>query len=118
MRIELDAFSGRPNPIWQLTPEQSTELATLLRSLSPDPAAQKDFDGLGYRGFLVELPSGAFGPFKRLRVYRGKVFATEANRVEVFNDPQHLIESRLLVTARSHVEEGALEYVRKEIALP
>jgi hypothetical protein len=116
--IELDAYSGRPNPRWELTLQQSTDLVTLLRTLSAEPGAQKESEGLGYRGFLVELPNGAFGAFKQLRVYRGKVFATGANRSEVFNDPKRLIESRLLATGRSHVEEGAMEYVRKEIALP
>ncbi len=52
MQVELDVFSGRPNPTWPLTAEEQQELIAQvdrLASVTPGhaPAA------LGYRGFIV-----------------------------------------------------------------
>lgn len=56
--VELDVFSGRPNPVWALTTEEST---ALMKQLSALPLADKNkkvmHDGLGYRGFILSLSS-------------------------------------------------------------
>ena len=53
-RVELDIFSGRPNPVWHLGVADSFDLLDQIKSsktslLSPSLAESK----LGYRGFLV-----------------------------------------------------------------
>lgn len=58
MTVELDVFSGRPNPQWVLTDDERQRVEELLRGLpegtDPGPGATT---GLGYRGFvLVEGP--------------------------------------------------------------
>src|SRR5579863_3126999 len=53
--ITLDVFSGRPNPVWQLTEQQDSELGEKLSSAGT-PTAQRPsgvFGGLGYRGFVI-----------------------------------------------------------------
>ncbi|MBF6213693.1 hypothetical protein IU433_28400 [Nocardia puris] len=50
--VELDLFSGRPNPAWTLTAPQARELARLLDDLPPTDR-RADPPGLGYRGFAV-----------------------------------------------------------------
>lgn len=66
--IELDVFSGRPNPRWPLQADEARELLALLADL---PAASPPVLGeLGYRGFLVHHA----GP-SPLRVAAGRVEA-------------------------------------------
>jgi len=50
--VELDVFSGEPNPSWVLNPGQAHEAESRLRDL---PAGQggRPEGKLGYRGFLV-----------------------------------------------------------------
>ena len=52
--VELDIFSGRPNPRWTLTATEEAELLTRLLDRSVPIAPMTITDGkLGYRGFLV-----------------------------------------------------------------
>jgi hypothetical protein len=51
--VELDVFSGRPNPRWQLTAEQINQLEdrlTGLREITPVEIPNQ----LGYRGFRIQ----------------------------------------------------------------
>lgn len=54
LRIELDIFSGRPNPSWILSPKEERELVDRVKAdpslMLPVTAAT---GGLGYRGYIV-----------------------------------------------------------------
>lgn len=50
--VELDVFSGRPNPEWQLTGEEAAELRRRLSDLPPADVKPPP-PRLGYRGFNV-----------------------------------------------------------------
>lgn len=56
LTINLDIFSGRPNPKWQLSKE---EVKQLVDRVTADPSLLLPFDadtgGLGYRGFIIEV---------------------------------------------------------------
>lgn len=75
MTVEIDVFSGRPNPRWTLTQQQTTHVEQLLRDLpsTSGPAAS----GLGFRGFILSEGD------RRIRVGSGLVhFENEtSNRV-------------------------------------
>lgn len=58
MHIELDIFSGRPNPSWELTPAESASFLQQLRALPRAGAGQPE-EGLGYRGLIVTGTAGA-----------------------------------------------------------
>jgi hypothetical protein len=53
--VELDAFSGRPNPRWQLSDTEAVELRRRLSDLPVAAGATLPDAGLGYRGFVVEM---------------------------------------------------------------
>ncbi len=53
MRVTLNVFSGRPNPIWSLPPQKSAELVERLSVAGP-PVAPHQPPTLGFRGFTVE----------------------------------------------------------------
>lgn len=79
MKVELDVFSGRPNPSWTLSPEEADELARRLedlRSLDQVPVEP----GLGYRGFLLSSPG------REIRVYQGGVTVTEGGTTRRYAD--------------------------------
>jgi|SRR5215203_980410 len=52
--VEVDLFSGRPNPSWSLTPEEAAHLVEIVDEL--EPAAAREAPGwLGYRGIRFRL---------------------------------------------------------------
>jgi len=53
MLVELDVFSGRPNPRWQLSDAEAARLVELIATLDPAAAAPPAPPGLGYRGFRI-----------------------------------------------------------------
>ncbi len=54
--VELDIYSGRPNPSWEMDAKQTAHLLKQLAKLSTLPKAVLDMqDGLGYRGFNIKI---------------------------------------------------------------
>jgi hypothetical protein len=58
--VELDIFSGRPNPRWSLEPAEERELLTRVLDRAVPVAGVNETDGyLGYRGFVVRASGSA-----------------------------------------------------------
>jgi hypothetical protein len=51
--VELDLFSGRPNPTWELDDRSAQQLEPLIEGLPPTHVPASEPPGLGYRGFRV-----------------------------------------------------------------
>lgn len=84
MLVELDIFSGRENPRWQLDGAEAARVRELIDALAPPPAAAPPVPpALGYRGFRID---GA------TTVYRGFVRTPQ----RLLADPQHRLERLLL----------------------
>ncbi|NGZ10877.1 MAG: hypothetical protein CV088_16070 [Nitrospira sp. LK70] len=115
MEVELDVFSGRPNPRWQLSPEQARDFLRNLKSLVPAAASWPYAEKLGYRGLIVRPNGDLFNGFEEVRLYRGTVVAKRAAHVEGFSDPQRTLELQFLQTARGKVEESILRYIETEL---
>jgi hypothetical protein len=82
MLIEVDIFSGVPNPAWVLNATDSLKLHRLQDSLKACRAEPPTLPGLGYRGFCYgEMP-------RRFRAYRGYIQSAEVLLV----DPELSIE--------------------------
>src|SRR5215469_15004259 len=57
--VEVDLFSGLPNPVWALSAAQVSDLLEIWNGLEPaGDAASEPFPRLGYRGFTVAAPHG------------------------------------------------------------
>lgn len=69
LSIELDIYSGRPNPTWILPKNEEKVLVERLvadtKLMLPLTA---DTGGLGYRGFIVTALSEDAGPFNKARL--------------------------------------------------
>lgn len=60
IEIELDIFSGRPNPVWSLDGAQEQELLGRLEAeRASNPGQRGAPDRLGYRGYLLRPQSQA-----------------------------------------------------------
>ncbi|QSQ20887.1 hypothetical protein JY651_37545 [Pyxidicoccus parkwayensis] len=105
VKVELDIFSGRPNPQWTLSKKDARQLAERVRA---DPSLLLPMDaetgGLGYRGFIITtedlgdgdewrragLPSrvrlgGAFQP-GAIEASRSLLYTAESARLDL-KDP-------------------------------
>lgn len=100
MLVELDVFSGRPNPCWELDDTHSRELRQLQDRLQGSVLTHAEPSGLGYRGFWYSDATG------RVRAYRGFVLTARA----VFADPYFTIERYLI----AHIPEE-FDALRKRI---
>ena len=100
MHVELDTYSGRPNPTWTLNAPQAEHLIRRLRALQRSlPTAPPP--GLGYRGFIIRDGS------EQWRVYEGHIEWSDGARTRVFLDADG-IEDHLKSQARTHGYGGAL----------
>jgi hypothetical protein len=111
MRVELDAFSGRENPTWELSDEQTKEFVTTFESLGADDTGKSLNDGLGYRGFKVT----GFRGYHELTVWKGVVHAVRAGKTFRWQDKSRSLERFLLKTSRTHIDEPVYKYVASEI---
>lgn len=97
--VELDLFSGRPNPRVVLSGEEAKELLRRLEALPRAPLAEfPDRPGLGYRG--IRLRGGSIAPAV---IYGGLVRQQGAG---ARTDPGRTLERWLLQTLDERLEPG------------
>jgi hypothetical protein len=78
-RIEIDVFSGRPNPSVQLTPQESQQLESRLADLPPSNTPEP-LSRLGYRGFIVH--DGG----RRIEIGSGRIVVWQGEQRTVYED--------------------------------
>lgn len=114
MQVEIDLFSGRPNPVWELTAAEVPALRARLEALPAGaPAALPD--RLGYRGLRAgpleaqpapEEPAAA-NPIIALEAGGGVIKATRRDGTAVhLRDTGRSVECWLLRVAQGRVEES------------
>lgn len=71
LEVELDIFSGMPNPTWLLSDAQERELVERASAypdqLSPEATDDEQFS-LGYRGLLVRMVKSSDDAWSRARL--------------------------------------------------
>jgi len=98
MKAILDVFSGRPNPSWELTPQDAKELARRLTGLAPanrTPSA----GGLGFRGFTVANPDKMGSLPVQISVFNGVIGLSENGQITYYSDTND-VEDWLISLAR------------------
>jgi len=110
MIVELDIFSGQPNPTWELSAEQQRELERRVTALVRQKVPARIFDGLGYRGMIVRERGN---PNPSLRVGSGSLVRGDT----VYEDPGRAFEAWLVGTGKGKIDErligAALESMGK-----
>ena len=94
MEVELDAFSGRPNPRWETTSPLQEKLDSLSEKTKPAPEP-----GLGYRGFIIHQGD------KSVRVFSSRVTMERDGKSQTYRDTAGL-EAELAKQARQHGYAG------------
>ena len=113
MHVELDIFSGRPNPGWEVAGPQREEFLEALRSLPESTARPPLNDGLGYRGFVVThlVTEEA----DKAIAYQGHVTVQARGRTRVLADAGRSMERWLLETGSEHLDQSLHAMVLQEI---
>ena len=92
--VELDVFSGRPNPGWSLAAEEAEDLFERIKRLTPDGGGESPAR-LGYRGFIVYRT--ITGPPQRwLHVGRGVVTIAEHNQMRDTEGIEELLRQQAI----------------------
>ena len=94
MEVELDVFSGRPNPSWSLSPTEEEELVRRLSGLPPTDSVPTSVD-LGFRGFRILEPG------RELRVFGGTITIRDNAGTRALADTSGM-EDWLADQARDH----------------
>jgi hypothetical protein len=80
--IELDVFSGRPNPRWELDEPSARRLVEIHRQLDASVRASAEPPGLGYRGFRYILDDVAWRAWNATVLGGGRSLADPDRSVE------------------------------------
>jgi hypothetical protein len=110
--VELDVFSGRPNPTWTLTGPEAEILERRLAAL-PRTAPCEVSGRLGYRGLVARLKLGA-GRWV-VRVQAGCVQIDEGEALVHARDEGRELERWLIDTGRQRLGEDVVEIVEREL---
>lgn len=111
--VEADLYSGRPNPVWSLTPEEAARLVERIGGLAPADEVEPP-GRLGYRGFRFrlqaqgrEIASGAsFDGHLRLQDSAGSRHLA---------DPGGEVERWLLATGERKIEPQIYQTLSNEV---
>jgi hypothetical protein len=113
MRVDIEIFSGRPNPSWTLTAKESADFLALLRKL-PKSKAGPIPDGLGYRGLKVSGLHDTVPGASTITVYNG--VAVIRNTIEESHeDKGRALERWLLQTGKTRIDKNIFEQVKRDV---
>jgi hypothetical protein len=117
--VELDLFSGRPNPVWKLEPALCEDLEQRISRLPMAPSFREEAtDRLGYRGFRIGLPSESAKGADSLYIFGGRVTRINGSDRSQYLDADKQIELWLLSTsarAEPALDKNLLEQLVIEI---
>jgi hypothetical protein len=110
VRVELDIYSGRPNPAWDTSPAQTAAIkAAVMRLPAKAGAEQEPVVGLGYRGFRLTEPDRDW----QLRVYHSTVVEDDGVHTIIRCDPDATLERALAALASSHLDTSTREFLTR-----
>ena len=111
VEVELDIFSGMPNPTWVLT---DAEAGSFLKKLAELPPASptKLSGNLGYRGLVVHVTQGAD---TQLIYVQNRIVHIVKGTMDVYAyDDDRKMERWLLNTGKPHLKNELSQVVERE----
>jgi hypothetical protein len=109
--VELDLFSGMPNPTWVLTNAEADSFVKQLAAL-PRTSARELSGNLGYRGFIVQCAQGA--DTELIRIQKGTVHMSKGVAHAYASDEDRELEQWLLNTAKPHLKNELFQIVEQK----
>jgi hypothetical protein len=110
--VELDIFSGMPNPTWVLTASEAGSFDTQLAAL-PQTAPRSLAGNLGYRGLIVQMRVGT--ATQLVRIQTGLVQVSDGTADAYCVDEARKLERWLLQTGKPHVNGDILRVAEREL---
>jgi hypothetical protein len=108
--VVLDAFSGRPNPVWPMALADAQAMVQQAQAL-PGALPEAFPNTLGYRGFEVTIASGNGQGKTTLRVYRQLVSVRDGTQERFYRDEQQALEQALIASAQPPLDEAMLRAI-------
>lgn len=115
MQVEVDVFSGRPNPEWTLTPSEVNELNQLVQALPTDTGEGTPKEGLGYRGLIVTKTDSRTEGYNKISISNGHVIVVDQGRSKRFADRNRSLERWVFQTGKGRLEEPLYQQIRKQL---
>jgi hypothetical protein len=117
LEVEVDLYSGRPNPRLRLAPAAAAELMRRVAALSPLSGPARISEGLGYRGFRIE-PDNDDPSVAESVISNGVVVVRDRSGAERFlADPERALERWLAETVRPTLDPQVAAVLTQQLAL-
>jgi hypothetical protein len=110
-KVELDVFSGRPNPQWLLPATDEAYLLEKLQNL-PEVSPGRFAEPLGYRGIVVYVSGSKSTTY---HVWRNFVIRNVDGQVTAYHDDNSSLEMWLLMSGKPFLQADLFETIQKEI---
>lgn len=113
--VEVDIFSGRPNPRWTLSDADAALFFDRLSAL-PTTAARARSANLGYRGLIVSMPQRVGGEAGRdMYIQHGILELRQGTSRSFFLDTQRALERWLIGTGKAGLSPEVLEAIDTDL---
>lgn len=115
MQVEVDIFSGRPNPRWQLTAQEADEFLRRFQALPQTSSTSPVEGGLGYSGLIVTDVDRSLLGFTEIWVYQGLVIARQDDQSQQLIDHKRRLEQWLFQTGEGQIEAELYQQIGKNL---
>ncbi|MEG4092531.1 hypothetical protein [Microcoleus sp. Pol12B4] len=113
MQVEVDMFSGRPNPHWELTVQESQQFTQRLQSLSTHQGEGAVNEGLGYRGLIVRESGEEVEGDREIVISNGLIVARRKGKSQQFTDKNRTLEKWLIQTGEGRLDDKLYHQISK-----
>jgi len=107
--VDLDIFSGLPNPQWFLSSTEAKEFYTILSSLPKLEHIPPATPSLGFRGVIIRNEADS-----SYVIYKGYVWSLAAGTTTIQQDADQVLRAWLLKTSQAHLPADLYELLVKE----
>jgi hypothetical protein len=125
MQIEVNLFSGSPNPRWTVTSEEASEFLRRVQALPESGKEQSVSDRLGYSGLIVTDLAPQAG-YRQIEVFEGLVTiidefdeSDESDESNIpstqFLDPGRGLEQWLFQTGNGRLNNHLYQQIKQGI---
>jgi hypothetical protein len=112
IKVELDIFSGNPNPTWFLSDCEGATFINKLLKLPKIPAREL-FSKLGYRGFIVQVTNDSEQSLIKLQ--NGMVQFSKGDSNVYYGDVCLDLERWLLNSGKLYLKSDLFDMVKREL---